>query len=568
MRPLLTIDWTRGSNLPQGFQDSDGGVLDNHLITVAGFCSGGLPEDNRRKPGRYPRGFLKKGWSLDLTSTQPDWQRLPDFPGAARQGLSAARVGKALYFWGGFSYTDPYCYSDGWRLSREGDTWKWNPLPALPRPVSSPAMSVVGTRIFAFGGADYDAAAFYTEADRSGGSKRLGARLLVLDTQDIPAGWKELDACPGTPRWVHTMAAIGEKLFVIGGASGNTSRDGTNYGYCSVVDNWTYDTKRQTWSQLEDLPVSSGNFPRSTGLVFKNRYIILPGGHQYDSVLNPDGAIRPKYGLASRANAGSGLQSALIVSFPTFVSGGVEVYTSTKTWGAEIGPVMNLYRSCPEDEGCLWNIDLMGGFRFLQVDEVLRINSASNVIPGNTLPFDGKLYGAPAQISVNDTFDTLNQFYGGNVGFNTDVRYCRTVLSLGAKLAFGVMHERLEINGSSTLVSGPFAQSTRSVVRSGLYANSTNNGRFNNDEFAVIPEVNASLGYTWRSWLTTHVGYNFLFVSRVVRPGNVYSPIVDPAVVPTSPSFGLGGGVAVNNPFMRQSDFWLQGVNFGFTIRY
>ncbi len=267
-------------------------------------------------------------------------------------------------------------------------------------------------------------------------------------------------------------------------------------------------------------------------------------------------------------NAGSGLQSVLTVSFPTFVSGGVLVYTSTKTWGAEVGPVVNLYRSCPEDEGCLWNVDLLGGFRFLQVDEVLRINSASNVIPGNTLPFDGKLYGAPAQISVNDTFDTLNQFYGGNVGFNTEMRYCRTVLSLGAKIALGVMHERLEINGSSTLVSGPFPNSTRSVVRSGLYANSTNNGRFNEDEFAVIPEVNASLGYTWRSWLTTHIGYNFLFVSRVVRPGNVYNPAVNPAVVPTSPSYGLGGGVPVANPFLRQSDFWLQGVNFGFTVRY
>lgn len=267
-------------------------------------------------------------------------------------------------------------------------------------------------------------------------------------------------------------------------------------------------------------------------------------------------------------NAGSGLQSVLTVSFPTFVSGGVEVYTSTKTWGAEIGPIVNVYRSCPEDEGCLWNIDLLGAFRFLQVDEVLRMSSASNVIPGNTLPFDGKLYGAPAQISVVDNFDTVNQFYGGQVGFNSEMRYCRTVLSLGAKIAFGVMHERLEINGTSTLVSGPFPNSTRSVVRSGLFANSTNNGRFNDDEFAVIPEITAGLGYTWRSWLTTHIGYNFMFVSRVVRPGNVYNPAVDPAVIPTSPSFGLGGGVPVANPFMTKSEFWLQGVNFGFTVRY
>ncbi len=313
LAPMLKISWRLGADLPQGFQDSDGGILGNQLITIAGFCSGGLEEDNRRKPGRYPRGFLKKGWSLDLRDPESEWTSLPDFPGPARQGLSAAVVDDALYLWGGFSYEAPYCYDDGWRLSLDGDGWRWAELPAFHWPVNSTALAVVGSRIYACGGSDYNAKRFFTESDRDGGRERLGSRLLMFDTQDISAGWRELDACPGTPRWVHTMAAVDGQLYVIGGATGDTIREGTSVGYCTVVDNWRFDTEAEQWTRLRDLPIASGNFPRSTNNVFRNRYILLPGGYQYSHVLNPDGTIRDPYGEVHSANPKSGLCNDVFV---------------------------------------------------------------------------------------------------------------------------------------------------------------------------------------------------------------------------------------------------------------
>lgn len=310
---MLEIQWVRGTSLPQGFQDSDGGIIADALITVGGFCSGGLAEDNRRKPGRYPRGFLKKAWRLDLTQPAGSWQTLPEFPGAARQGLSAAVVADALYFWGGFSYTEPYCYEDGWRLTHDGNQWRWDELPSFPWPINSAALCTVGTRIYACGGSDYNAERFFTDNDRAGKLARLGARLLVLNTTDLNSGWRELPPCPGTPRWVHTMAVIDQQLYVIGGATGDTVRDGRSYGYCTVVDNWQFDTAREQWTRLPDLPIASGNFPRSTSNVFRNRYIILPGGYQYGHVLNPDGSIRPAYGQVSSANPAGGLCNDVFV---------------------------------------------------------------------------------------------------------------------------------------------------------------------------------------------------------------------------------------------------------------
>jgi len=115
-----------------------------------------LEEDNHRKPGRYPRGFLNKAWSLDLQQPDSRWVSLPEFPGAPRQGLSAVSVGGSLYFWGGFSYTEPFCYRDGWRLSRKSGRWQWDELPSFPGPINSVALCAVGTRVYAFGGSDYN----------------------------------------------------------------------------------------------------------------------------------------------------------------------------------------------------------------------------------------------------------------------------------------------------------------------------------------------------------------------------------------------------------------------------
>jgi hypothetical protein len=55
------------------------------------------------------------------------------------------------------------------------------------------------------------------------------------------------------------------------------------------------------------------NFPRSSQAVYRERYILLPGGHQYSYVLNPDGTVREKYGVASRKNPASGLHNDVFV---------------------------------------------------------------------------------------------------------------------------------------------------------------------------------------------------------------------------------------------------------------
>ncbi len=68
LQQMLGITWTRGPNLPQGFQDSDAGIIDNTLITATGFCTGQY--DVPGKPSTYPRGFLQKTWGLPEPESQ------------------------------------------------------------------------------------------------------------------------------------------------------------------------------------------------------------------------------------------------------------------------------------------------------------------------------------------------------------------------------------------------------------------------------------------------------------------------------------------------------------------
>jgi len=265
-------------------------------------------------------------------------------------------------------------------------------------------------------------------------------------------------------------------------------------------------------------------------------------------------------------DASTGNQSALLVSFPSFTSGRVTVIARNRTYGAEGGPIINLFRSNPEDSGPLMELNATAAFRFLQLRETLRMEQETVLLPGATAPFNGTIVGAPSRIGVSDEFDTQNRFYGGQVGLQGTVYNDRWSLGLSGKVAIGVMNQTLDVNGFSTLTSS--APATSSATVGGLFANATNIGRYRRDEFAVIPEFGANLGYQWLSWLSTGIGYNFLYASRVIRPGDQFSTTVNPGIVPTSPSFGVGGAIPVASPLLTQSEFWLQGISFSMAIKY
>ncbi len=247
-------------------------------------------------------------------------------------------------------------------------------------------------------------------------------------------------------------------------------------------------------------------------------------------------------------NIVSGNQEAQLVAFPGVVTGSVGVTSSTQLWGIEGNLRHRLL--C----GCNGYLDVLGGFRYLQLNESLMITENLTQL------------ATGANIVLVDSFTTKNQFYGGQIGIDGEYRVWRRVYVGGTfKLAMGVMHEMVGINGATAFTVPGVAPVT---FPGGLLALPTNIGNYSHDHFAVIPEVGLRLGYQITNNLRVFVGYNFLYASNVVRPGDQISPVINRSQQPTAfgPSPLVGASAPV--PLFRQTGFWAQGVNFGLEFRY
>jgi hypothetical protein len=73
----------------------------------------------------------------------------------------------------------------------------------------------------------------------------------------------------------------------------------------------------------------------------------------------------------------------------------------------------------------------------------------------------------------------------------------------------------------------------------------------------VTPQVKLLLGYT------------FLYVSDVARPGDQVDRVVNRTTLPSSQAFNpFAGGPARPSFSFTGSDFWSQGVSFGIGLRF
>jgi Putative beta barrel porin-7 (BBP7) len=260
-------------------------------------------------------------------------------------------------------------------------------------------------------------------------------------------------------------------------------------------------------------------------------------------------------------NGQTGVNEADRVSYPTAFSGRVSVNTDTTLWGLE----GNVFRCLVRSE--CWKIDGLVGFRYLDLEDDLDISQDSTVLGRGVTGFAGQRIIDPNQISIFDSFETKNRFYGGQLGIRSE--YCHGPLSLmvGAKIALGVTDEETDISGHTTLIRRP--SGVASTVPGGLLAQRSNIGNSSNNEFAYVPEVEARVGYKITHSITAFVGYNFLYWSDVARAGGQIDNTIDRRQVPSSLGFN-----AAANPTRparlggNSDDFWAQGINFGLAFRY
>jgi hypothetical protein len=273
-------------------------------------------------------------------------------------------------------------------------------------------------------------------------------------------------------------------------------------------------------------------------------------------------------------------------------TGAIITTSSSQLQGSEANAVLAAFA------GDGFRAELLAGFRYVRLDERITIASTSVQTNADTTDFIAALGLPTGMIPIansftttttrGDQFDTHNFFYGGQIGARGEYLWGMLSLQLGGKLALGYMSESANVTGATTqyttttitptttislasipvnVASGAPPVTTSSTAHSfgGFFAQPSNMGHFNHSAFAVVPEANLKAGLQLTDWMRVTVGYTFLYMSDVMRPGDQIDRTINPNFL-TIPA----GTISSQRPLFpfKSTDYYAQGVDFGIEFRY
>jgi len=254
-------------------------------------------------------------------------------------------------------------------------------------------------------------------------------------------------------------------------------------------------------------------------------------------------------------NVNQGIEFAEITAFPGRFTGSQYVDAATNLFGAEA----NL--ACCLCCGCNYRADLFGGFRFVELQDSINFVEDFHGLPTAPAPYTS------TNIVSQDFFSTRNEFYGPQFGMSGEYNYGILSFEARAQLAVGDTHQTFLIDGDQALT--PVGSTHTTISKGDLYALPSNIGRYERDRFSVIPEIDFNVGVMLTRHLRAFVGYDFLYWNNVARAGEQIDRNIDITQVPNFPVPGVASAGQTRPSAPRDStDFWAQGVTFGFEFRY
>jgi len=189
------------------------------------------------------------------------------------------------------------------------------------------------------------------------------------------------------------------------------------------------------------------------------------------------------------------------------------------------------------------------GARYFGLEESLTVESVSQ--------------SGTMRVGTFDTFATRNQFYGAQVGGMWNFTRGNFSINLIAKMAIGAMHQEVDIQGGTSVV---LPSGTRIDRSGGLLALSSNIGEYDRTRLVVIRDTAINVSYCLTPNISLRLGYDFMWVSSVVRPGDQIDLGVNPTLMP----FGGATPRAPLRPaFHWNGDiYWMHGVSVGIAVQF
>ncbi len=181
-------------------------------------------------------------------------------------------------------------------------------------------------------------------------------------------------------------------------------------------------------------------------------------------------------------------------------------------------------------------LDLLVGYRYLRLSDSIDVASLHTVT------------GFPQlDTALSDSFSTLNQFHGGQIGLGGTHRlFDRLTLTTKGTVAIGVNISDVTISGQTYTVAG--------ASNGGLLTGSNNIGTFRDNYFAVVPEGTLKLGWDFTDRFRINAGYSFLYWTKVRRAADQIDTTIQ-----------AGSRPAFRN---YDTDYWVQGWTVGLDLRW
>ncbi len=249
--------------------------------------------------------------------------------------------------------------------------------------------------------------------------------------------------------------------------------------------------------------------------------------------------------------AGAPREDVQFVAFPGAQNGRLTIDAPSELWGVDANVI------CCACRGCDWRVSWLAGLRYLNLHESLTVQEDITFLAASPL--------AGRRVLVTDSFATRNQFYGAQAGVEGRWLRGRWTLDGRFKLAMGVTEQNLTVNGSQVFLVG----ANPDPRPGGLLALPSNIGSFSRTSFAVVPEVGGSVGYYVTDRVRLSVGYNFLYWSSVVRPGEQIDRNLNSQQIP---GFNFPNVTPSTTPppvrLFNTSGYYAHGLTFGVEFNF
>jgi hypothetical protein len=243
------------------------------------------------------------------------------------------------------------------------------------------------------------------------------------------------------------------------------------------------------------------------------------------------------------------IQASELVAYPDVLAGQIDVRACTRLQGAEV-----LLRHC------LWcgdssRLDLLSGYRFGQLFDRLTIDQSSQSLDASSG------YDVGTTIDRFDSFQSVNDFHGGEAGLVSRWGCGRWSFEVTGKVALGRTWTGVAVNGGTSIgTTGSVAD-----YPGGLLALPTNIGRYRDSDVTVLSELGVALRYHLTYYTRLSLGYDLLGWNHVSRAPELIDLGLNPTQIPSADTLT---GEARPEFSMSTSDFWAQGLSFRLVCQF